>query len=1275
VAIVRTHQTNAAHNSTATSWFVGMGFTPVVGRTIITCITSWHNCGLSSISQTGVNWSKLIEVNNPYAGSGERKPTVEIWIGEVVGPGVSSSAYLYKDVGAPLAACFAQYSGVWAAGGADLTASYVGNPGSNPATVVSGTAGTPSMAGELYVAAMAHNDGTDAWSSATDPGNSFSLVGKRYFNYTGGGQVHNDQQRLIVGDRIDASIVPGRSTYSDITGFGTIIDFVTGAIVSLMPTPPPNQAVIVDPLNGATGRPETQQLEWDPPSGGSPVSSYDVYFGTSYANVDAGVGGTFKGNQAGTTYDPGTLSFGLTHYWRIDTVGEGGTTKGAIWSFTVLTPAAPDPPTIVDPPNGSTGIPSTQQLEWAAPVGGDPHIDGYNVYFGQVEADVLAGVGGTFKGFQTGLTYDPGTLSAGSLYYWRVETSGPGGEGSSVVWSFSVFSEAAIVTNIVPLHNSTAKVGSSLRCSLRDPDSEVDRGKVNVYLGNGPVFYLGDELPQDLDFPTMHFEALSGHPNNPAELELDGDYLKISKLAGGSNQEAVLRMGGLEAPANPDAPMMIEFTLKLNASEVAYSGILSGVQVGLYANDSGVVVKFIDDGGRTVALYDAGLTGPQVVVPSTAFDWDVGAALNPDGSNTFKLLWHPQLDLVKLYVKDEFADSDRLLIETTVSAFGSVPSWEIRTPQPWVIFGHGVETAATSVSRWKGVFLHNEVSRAVANGIPAGGHVSIIRTNNQIEYDGTESAPLDASSPWLPLPASFGTWGGYQRVCPLGLQLTRRQGAESIGYHRIEPRVTGPIVLDFWLSGSVVRQEEGAASTGIEVYISDGTNDVRFALLQDSAGTQYVGILTDSANPELLSSYEGGQQSFGTERQYRLIYQPGDRVKLYNIIETDEGLTEDLVVEVLAIDLPAAALPGPGIGFLHNANAVDAEAEMFVRRIRYSYLGQVTDWRDLVSATPSWAPSVGGTVVPGTDSQESNQGADASIEEAAGVVSVSGLTGMSAESVGNYLRILNGDHPGIYRISGYITGYEVTIENPSASGADSGNPEIEWEEIVDPTFAIISDVGLLNQRFDRELIGVLQSDSGWHVEWRSRVASYTVSEGSTRWTEGVNPIRAFTGVVVQIFDGTFLWSINFAEAGPPLGKIVALQHKKFDSTADGFKENLDAIRAGDEDVAGTYAQVDWTKFHLYRFEKTVGGKVVLRIDEDVILEIDEPGFEPTTSSTNARIRIGHVDSEVLSVSHWDLLKYGISDGFELDVRRVLDEEEALSQFDQAFNVIIEAEDV
>ena len=81
-------------------------------------------------------------------------------------------------------------------------------------------------------------------------------------------------------------------------------------------------------------------LSW---SASTYASSHDVYFGTSYNDVNISIRGSgeYMGNQTATSWDtnnyaPSGLNFNTTYYWRIDEVDRSWTTKGDVWSFTTF---------------------------------------------------------------------------------------------------------------------------------------------------------------------------------------------------------------------------------------------------------------------------------------------------------------------------------------------------------------------------------------------------------------------------------------------------------------------------------------------------------------------------------------------------------------------------------------------------------------------------------------------------------------------------------------------------------------------------------------------------------------------------------------------------------------------------------------------------------------------------------------------------------------------------------------------------------------------------
>ncbi len=94
------------------------------------------------------------------------------------------------------------------------------------------------------------------------------------------------------------------------------------------------------PADGAGDVRRDLVLNWTP---GSSAVVHDVYFGTSYNNVNSASRSSTKGvlisrGQSDNSYEVGgLLDLGQTYYWRIDSVGSysgQGIVKGDVWSFT-----------------------------------------------------------------------------------------------------------------------------------------------------------------------------------------------------------------------------------------------------------------------------------------------------------------------------------------------------------------------------------------------------------------------------------------------------------------------------------------------------------------------------------------------------------------------------------------------------------------------------------------------------------------------------------------------------------------------------------------------------------------------------------------------------------------------------------------------------------------------------------------------------------------------------------------------------------------------------
>lgn len=118
--------------------------------------------------------------------------------------------------------------------------------------------------------------------------------------------------------RIDEIEADGTTVYT-----GDVWSFTTLTTKAGNPHPP-DDAESIDP---------DVDLTW---TRGSHAITHDVYLGTDEAAVTHGTGGTFKGNQVSTTYDPGTLAMGTTYYWRIDEFDGSEMHRGDVWSFTTV---------------------------------------------------------------------------------------------------------------------------------------------------------------------------------------------------------------------------------------------------------------------------------------------------------------------------------------------------------------------------------------------------------------------------------------------------------------------------------------------------------------------------------------------------------------------------------------------------------------------------------------------------------------------------------------------------------------------------------------------------------------------------------------------------------------------------------------------------------------------------------------------------------------------------------------------------------------------------
>lgn len=114
-------------------------------------------------------------------------------------------------------------------------------------------------------------------------------------------------------------------------GIGGIMDNTDIFDVVTHTAAAPQPATSPSPPDGAADIPTGAVLKWSP---GKDAALHAVYFGTDNPPP-------LVGSQSEASYDPGPLASETTYFWRVDEVGAGGTTPGAVWSFATVAPIDP----------------------------------------------------------------------------------------------------------------------------------------------------------------------------------------------------------------------------------------------------------------------------------------------------------------------------------------------------------------------------------------------------------------------------------------------------------------------------------------------------------------------------------------------------------------------------------------------------------------------------------------------------------------------------------------------------------------------------------------------------------------------------------------------------------------------------------------------------------------------------------------------------------------------------------------------------------------------
>jgi hypothetical protein len=306
-------------------------------------------------------------------------------------------------------------------------------------------------------------------------------INARYFHMIGAGQATGNlditEGKLVLGRNEVETIehyVSGGELGMSITTYGTDHGEITGGqraalsvdydvsyegktTISATLTDP-CQAWNPNPPDGAAnakGLPSDIQrpvLSW---SDGNDAATHEVYFGTSFAEVDGAdntdTTGIYIGSQ-GLADVNWTVDRDLpplaTYYWRIDEVNTV-TVKGEVWDFTVANLGKASFP---NPAADETGVSTDVILSWTAGI--FVSGSGHQVYFGTNRDDVNDATtsvdpNNVYQGAQAGTTFDVKNIDVNALefsstYYWRVDESNGLTTYKGNVWSFTTDSHLTV---------------------------------------------------------------------------------------------------------------------------------------------------------------------------------------------------------------------------------------------------------------------------------------------------------------------------------------------------------------------------------------------------------------------------------------------------------------------------------------------------------------------------------------------------------------------------------------------------------------------------------------------------------------------------------------------------------------------------------------------------------------------------------------------------------------------------------------------------------------
>lgn len=181
---------------------------------------------------------------------------------------------------------------------------------------------------------------------------------------------------------------------------------------------------LAEPLAGEENVSLDDDLNWSGGDEDNDTVEYDVYFGNTTGPPLVSEG------QNTTSYDPGTLSAGVTYYWRVVADDGFNTTDSGVQNFTTTGENFPPSVSNPSPANGSTDAIVNPLLQWDAFDANGDSLN-FDVYFGNTSSPPLV------SGAQTANSYDPGVLLNNTQYWWFVNVTDGSETATGGLWTFT----------------------------------------------------------------------------------------------------------------------------------------------------------------------------------------------------------------------------------------------------------------------------------------------------------------------------------------------------------------------------------------------------------------------------------------------------------------------------------------------------------------------------------------------------------------------------------------------------------------------------------------------------------------------------------------------------------------------------------------------------------------------------------------------------------------------------------------------------------------------